>query len=72
MKAKSLARGNTEAVAKAEQVKYEEKYGLTVFETRKEKDPIKALYAIKEWLPKNVRPTKDEFKERFWKHVTDD
>jgi len=45
---------------------------LTVFETRKEKDPIKALYAIKEWLPRDVRPTKDEFMERFWDTVLED
>tara|TARA_B110000285_G_C14522908_1_gene337370 strand:+ start:296 stop:514 length:219 start_codon:yes stop_codon:yes gene_type:complete len=72
MKAKSLAKGNTEVVAKEVQVKYEEKYGLTVFETRKEKDPIKALYAIKEWLPRDVRPSKDEFMERFWDTVGED
>ena len=38
---------------------------LSKFNNIIEIDEIKKLYAIREWLPKGCKPTKDEFMERF-------
>ena len=69
MKEESLKKGNSNAVAKYYQKEYEDKYGLTVFDNRIEKDPVKALYAITEWYPKGFKPTKVQFEEKFWDWV---
>jgi len=63
MKEESLREGVTEVEAKAIQVKYEEIFGLTEFNSRSlyEKDPKKAMIAVQEWLPKGCKPTKEQY-----------
>lgn len=72
MKKDSLKEGNSEALAKEIQVVYEKRFGLTEFDTRQEKDPIKAMYAIRELLPLGCKPKREEFMERFWETVSND
>ena len=70
MKEKCLVQGTSHAQAKEIQKVYENEYGLTVFDNRIEKDPVKALYAITEWLPKGCKPTREEWEKKFWDTVT--
>ena len=82
MKSKCMKDGNTKQDFIKHQSEYEQNYGLTEFSTIDDVNNNSRatntftdngiLYAIKEYLPKGYKPTREEFVEWLWAECSEE